>query len=100
MDEVEEFIARRWSTSDANWQNGNCYWFAYILCERFPYLGIYYQPIIGHFVAGLRPFKAADNIKYYDASGAVKADPNFIPIWEIAEKDPLWFQRLMRDCKS
>ena len=47
---VVDFIEKRFpSTNDANWMNGNCYWFARILCDCFPFLQIGYDPIIGHF---------------------------------------------------
>jgi len=47
--EVEEFIERRFPI-DCNWLNGNCYYFAVILKERFPGGRIMYDPIDGHFL--------------------------------------------------
>ena len=88
--EVLDFIKRRWK-KDANWLDGNCYWFAKILCERFPFGKIYYLPIQGHFVA-----KIKDN--FYDATGIVSLKEQAYSFEEIKETDPLHYQRLIRDC--
>ena len=61
QNEILNFIKRRWSI-DANWTNGNCFWFAKILQLRFPQLQIYYLPIIGHFIT-------SDGENYYDWNG-------------------------------
>lgn len=92
MDEVIEFIRRRWRGYDANWLNGNCYWFARILCERFPYLQLYYQPVIGHFVAGARG-------KFYDYLGAnVEETPI---LWEdFLKQEPKIARLILRDCRD
>lgn len=87
--EILEFISRRFKI-DANWLNGNCYWFAYILISRFPSLKIYYEPVIGHFVAG-------DGENFYDWTGEVHYT-NLISLYEIEKEDPLWYGRLIRDC--
>lgn len=50
MNEIEEFITRRFKT-DCNWMNGNCYYFAKILVDRFCYLTLVYVPCPGHFMA-------------------------------------------------
>lgn len=89
MDKVEEFIRRRWGDTDAHWQDGNCYWFALILTQRFPsLLKLYYLPIIGHFIAG-------DGTNFYDSTG--KINPPEKPAIE-EELDPLEYGRLLRDC--
>ena len=93
MDEVEEFILRRWEGTDAHWLDGNCYWFAHILTARFPYLKIYYMPISGHFVAGTPS-------RYYDANGENKDKEKPILFDEIQQTDPVWAARLMRDCRD
>lgn len=46
---ILSFINRRFPY-DSNWLNGNCYFFALILIDRFPSLRMYYDPIEGHFV--------------------------------------------------
>ena len=48
-DEVLEFIERRFY-KDCNWLDGNCYYFALILKDRFPDGKIYYDVLNGHFV--------------------------------------------------
>ena len=92
--EILDFIHRRW-TKDANWLNGNCYWFAHILCTRFSQLEIYYEPIIGHFIAG-------DGNEYFDWSGEYKVNKNTViyKLSDIKEFDDLWYNHLMRDCKN
>lgn len=49
IDEVIEFIKRRFPHNN-NWLNGNCYYFALILHERFPQSEILYDTLAGHFV--------------------------------------------------
>ena len=93
MDEIEEFISRRWSTSDAHWLSGNCYWFAQILIMRFPYLRLYYLPVEGHFVAGTPS-------RYYDATGRNSSKEKPILFDEIKQTDPAWAERLLRDCRN
>lgn len=93
MDEIEEFISRRWSTSDAHWLSGNCYWFAQILIMRFPYLRLYYLPVEGHFVAGTPS-------RYYDATGKNQSKEKPILFDEIKQTDPAWAERLLRDCRN
>lgn len=44
MDPVKEFIDRRFK-ADCNWLNGNCYYFALILSDRFPGGTVYYDVI-------------------------------------------------------
>lgn len=87
---IIEFINRRFS-KDCNWLNGNCFWFALILKERFPFLKIYYLPIDGHFVVG-------DGNKYYDWSGEIDLEEKPYELNEIKETDKLWYEKLMRDC--
>lgn len=49
MNEVLEFINRRFK-KDCNWVDGNCYYFAIILKDRFPEGKIFYDVVLGHFV--------------------------------------------------
>ena len=90
-DSVTKFIKRRFSSTDANWMNGNCYWFAKILVERFPGLQIYYEPIEGHFVAGMGGH-------YYDYTGEIQKNHKYLALQTIATSDPLWYNKLMKDC--
>jgi hypothetical protein len=98
MDEVIEFITRRFKSNgdDNKWLNGNCYWFAQILLVRFPYLGLYYLPIKGHFVVGA-------NEKYYDYDGLhTYEELGETPIdWNsILTEEPSWAKRILRDCRD
>ena len=88
--EVLDFINRRWQ-EDCHWLDGNCYWFAHILHTRFSILEIYYLPIEGHFICG-------DGKNFYDWSGykIPKEEPWLFS--DIAINDPLWFERIVRDC--
>jgi hypothetical protein len=88
---IEEFIHRRFASTNANWTNGNCYWFAKILTDRFEGLEIYYIPSEGHFVAG-------DGENFFDYNGLIKGTYRYIPFKEIKEDDPLWYSRLIKDC--
>ena len=89
--EVLDFINRRWSDTNAHWTDGNCYWFSHILSTRFPYLKIYYLPIIGHFIAGTAN-------KYYDANGEYVPTEKPILLSDIKQEDDLYYKRIVRDC--
>ena len=71
-EEILDFIQRRFGQTDANWLNGNCYYFALILCKRFPWLKVYYEPVRGHFLAGTPS-------RYFDWTGRVR-DLDSLPI--------------------
>lgn len=91
--EVLEFIQRRWSKDNSTFLNGNCYWFARLLQIQFPYLSIFYLPIEGHFIAG--------NLgKYYDATGSVVPQEEPILLSDIRRNDPIWYNRLLKNCKD
>ena len=92
MDEVEEFINRRFQ-QDCHWTDGNCFWFARILCQRFPYLRMYYEPIKGHFVAGTPS-------KYYDWTGRNYDKEKPVLFEELIREDPVWALRILRDCRD
>lgn len=89
MDETLDFIQRRFS-QDCHWLDGNCYYFALILCSRFPHLSLYYAPIAGHFVAGY-------DSNYYDWHGKYEDE---IPILftEIEHTDPKWYKMIIDGC--
>ena len=90
MYEILNFIKRRWK-KDANWLDGNCYWFAVILQNRFPFLEIYYLPIKGHFVCG-------DGVNYYDWTGVVQLEEIPFLFSDIEQQDSSCFDRIFRDC--
>ena len=90
MYEILDFIHRRWR-KDANWLDGNCYWFARILQTRFPFLELYYLPIDGHFVCG-------DGENFYDWTGVVQLEEIPWLFSDIEEQEPNWYNRIWRDC--
>lgn len=71
--------------------DGNCYYFAVILKDRFPDGDILYDVINGHFV-----FKYQG--KLYDWLGIVKASRCLIPWDSFGEYDYLQKQIIVRDC--
>ena len=92
MDEVLEFIERRFK-KDCNWIDGNCYYFAIILKDRFPDGSIYYDTILGHFIFYYQN-------QFYDWVGIynpIKLDA--VLKWDTFDYfDPLWKSRITRDC--
>lgn len=95
-DPVLKFINERFP-DDSNWANGNCYYFARILQDRFPDGSIYYDVIDCHFV-----FK--HDGKYYDHTGVVKYDNDkginhYLVEWDhFDEYDSIQKKRIIRDC--
>ena len=90
--EIVDFIRRRFP-ENSNWLDGNCYYFAIILKDRFPQGTILYDVIDGHFVILI------DN-KIYDWQGIVSKDRNHrYVIWDqFDEYDELQKERIIRDC--
>lgn len=91
--DIYNFIKSRFS-KDCDWCNGNCFWFAFILHTRFPKLSIWLFPIENHFMAG-------DGKRFYDWNGVRElANCDEEPIqWETVKNiDPLYYNRLIRDC--
>lgn len=95
VDPVVDFIWRRFNRLDANWMNGNCYYFALIITDRFKNLELGYLPWTGHFVAW------NELETYYDFCGAhqVSNEP-IIPLRKIEATDKRWYATLYRDCIS
>lgn len=91
MNEIEDFIHRRFCAENENWLTGNCYYMAVIICHRFPFLSVYYDPIDGHFVAGT-------GNQFYDARGAVSVHAETIPFDTLQQLDNTWYERIVRDC--
>lgn len=95
MDEVEEFIRRRFP-DDCRWLTGNCYYFAVILKDRFPEGEIYYDVIDGHFLFKLGiGFYDYEGHAYYDAYPTNK---DFVPWDKFDEYDPIQKEVIVRDC--
>ena len=88
--DVLEFIQRRFK-KDCNWLDGNCYYFAIILKDRFPEGKIFYDVINGHFV-----FEYQDEL--YDWNG-VHCLKGILVDWDnFDEYDSLLKKRIIRDC--
>ena len=87
---ILDFIKRRFQ-KDCHWCDGNCYWFAKILTERFRGLDVWYLPIQNHFIAG------ADET-YFDWTGEVIPDEKPM-YWDMFDfYDELLYKRIVRDC--
>lgn len=87
-EEVLDFIYK-FNTSRSLFQYGMCYWFAFILKERF-HGQIYYHSIDNHFVTMIKG-------TLYDSIGKVN-DYGFEPWEEYKKKDELETKRIIRDC--
>lgn len=93
-DEVVEFIRRRFKNKD-RWMDGNCYFFAVILKERFKHLHIVYCPVPGHFMA-----HNLQTNTFYDFLGQhsiTEAQPYYN--WEtLKTEEPSLYNRIRHDC--
>lgn len=87
--DVDEFIWRRFPEND-HWTDGNCYWFAVILCVRF-HGELWYDPIENHFIAKI-------GRKLYDHSGEYTPVEKAYSFKEYKELDPIEYRRILRDC--
>lgn len=93
-DEINEFSGRRFPLDVwHSWINGNCYYFALILKDRFPGGDIYYDTIYGHFV-----YKYGT--KYYDWSGVYhpRKEDDLIPWKSFKEYDSTRYNRIVENC--
>lgn len=90
-DRILEFIQRRFS-KDYDWTNGNCYYFAVILDNRFPGGDICYDVTDGHFL--YRNYSGA----YYDWTGLVHPTGTVIKWKEFREYDYKQYQRIIENC--
>ena len=94
MNKVERFIDKfkfcHAKELEEVFTEGNCYYFALILSDRFDG-EIYYLPIDNHFVCKIED-------KLYDITGKVKTKETAIP-WVVYKKtDELEAKRIIRDC--
>jgi predicted RNase H-like HicB family nuclease len=87
-EEVLDFIYK-FKSSASLFQHGMCYWFAFILKERFNGQ-IYYHSIDNHFATKIKG-------ALYDSLGKLGGD-GFEPWEEYKEKDELETKRIIRDC--
>ena len=94
MDDIHfkilDFIKRRFKT-DCNWLNGNCYYFALILSDRFSGGEICYDVIYGHFVFAIGE-------RYYDWTGEVSPKGILVKWSEFDKYDQLVKKRVVNDC--
>lgn len=89
-DQVIDFIQRRFP-EDSNWLDGNCYFFALILKNRFNGT-ILYDVIFGHFVTRV-------DDKLYDWSGVVTDPESSYVEWDkFDEYDKLQKESIIRGC--
>lgn len=87
---VVSFIKKRFSI-DCHWLDGNCYYFALILKDRFNGK-IYYDGVNGHFVTKI-------NDKFYDWTGLIEPNIDDLFEWDTLETfDDLYYKRIKKDC--
>lgn len=88
--EILDFIHRRFAT-DCHWLDGNCYYFALILSERF-FGDIYYDGVAGHFITLI-------DGSFYDWTGEVQVDNKDIMRWSKLQLfDPVRAERIKQGC--
>jgi len=108
-DEIIHFI-KQFSAAKETFLHGCCFWFAWILRERFNNRGylvdIYHEPIENHFVA--RFYKYAEGRftcmpRFYDVRGDVTSiymSRNLEDALRLPEVDAAYYRHLMRDCRD
>lgn len=111
-DPVIEFMKRRFpksANSDSNWLNGNCFYFASILKERFNG-EIVYDTCCGHFMTMINEYLYdANGVNYKLSRKEIELFSNNIELdlefgshivkWDEFEKyDSLQKERIIRDC--
>lgn len=89
-EQILDFISRRFS-QNCHWLDGNCYYFAVILKNRFPSGTIYYDVVCGHFIFGI-------NGRFYDWSGEIKPQGKFVEWDKLGEYDELVKNRVVKGC--
>ena len=93
--EIRKFIYNRFPY-DNNWLDGNCYYFAIILKERFPEGKIIYDVSDGHFLVRIEDVYF-DWVGDHDFSKEIQ-EKYFIDWDKFDEYDPLQKQRIIQDC--
>ena len=96
MSEVLKFIKKFQNPGTIDtFTKGCCYWFAFILDERFnwdaPCSGIMYNSIDNHFATWI-------NGKLYDITGEIKLTDEWEEWDKFMCKDELLTERIFRDC--
>lgn len=107
--DVLEFIKRRFDSDRDNvqnnkWMNGNCYYFALILKNRFKDGFIVYDTILGHFMF-LYDNYLIDAISTVKLKSFIEPDENnyiindTIVVWDYFKLyDEYQYHRIVRDC--
>lgn len=91
-EQIKAFIARRFK-EECNWLDGNCYYFACILRDRFGFGKIWYDTSIGHFVYGSKKHG------YYDWNGRYYTSGEYLVSWDkFKEYDELQYKRIVDSC--
>ena len=94
MKEVLKFIQRfkfeAASALETVFTEGNCYYFAIILHDRFGG-EIYYLPIDNHFICKIRN-------SFYDIKGLVNPEETPIKWSDMPTYDAALYKRIVRDC--
>ena len=111
-DEVVRFI-QRFNGAEDVFLHGCCYWFAWILQQRFG-AEILYEPVEGHFLAFIPyiatcwPGHSEENVdpsdgRLYDVRGDVShiyADRGLYTVGWLRRNEPTWYAHIMRDCRD
>lgn len=92
MDSILKFIEgiRNEGTVRAFTQ-GYCYWFAFILHERFILSEIDYNPVLNHFALRI-------GTALYDITGELQDDGKWVDWDEYQQLDPLDAERVYKYC--
>lgn len=104
-EKILNFISR-FHGSEYVFLHGCCYWFAYILQERF--FGDYrcdilYEPEEGHFITRISSYAFPDSQRFFDVRGDVTElyqDKAMYDMSELACEDSALHEHLMRDCRD
>lgn len=105
---ILDFI-HRFQGSEETFLKGCCFWFSYILSNRFSqnefkdsYTTILYDGVEGHFIYGIKD-DSDMSWHYFDIRGDVtdiyKSRRLFAIEW-IKKYDKIWYNHLMRDCRD
>ncbi len=98
LDFIYKFKSAFTDKMDLEWGflNGNCYWFAIILKERFSFGDIYYDPEASHFVFGYD--RCADGVKFYDITGVCFPSESTMRWSEYMGYDYTHAEKILLDC--
>lgn len=106
MQDVLDFISH-FSGAEDTFLHGCCYWFAWILHERFHgdgyYVYIMHDPIEGHFLALFNSIDNPLDCRFFDIRGDVTEKYRFENLDRLDElkwKDKTYYDHLMRDCRN